>query len=115
MPEFALSCGPQQRLCIARTLAPEPELMLLDVPTSSLEPIATAKIEDLITKLSKDITILMVTHNMQQAARISGYTAHGSQMLPIGKGLERVGDHAASMAADVLFVVTGDPRRHKAR
>jgi len=75
MPAFALSGGQQQRLCIARTLAPEPELMLLDEPTSSLDPIATAKIENLITKLSKDVTILIVTHNLQQAARISDYTA----------------------------------------
>ncbi len=75
MPAFELSGGQQQRLCIARTLAPEPELLLLDEPTSSLDPIATAKIEDLITRLGKEVTILIVTHNMQQAARISDYTA----------------------------------------
>ena len=74
-PALELSGGQQQRLCIARTLAPEPELMLLDEPTSALDPIATAKIEELIAQLSKEITILIVTHNMQQAARVSDYTA----------------------------------------
>ncbi len=70
-----LSGGQQQRLCIARALAPGPELLLLDEPTSALDPIATARIEDLITELRKLITVLIVTHNMHQAARISNYTA----------------------------------------
>lgn len=75
-PAMELSGGQQQRLCIARALAPEPELLLLDEPTSALDPIATARIEDLLTELGKNITILIVTHNMQQAARVSDYTAY---------------------------------------
>ncbi|BAX82037.1 phosphate ABC transporter ATP-binding protein [Labilibaculum antarcticum] len=69
-----LSGGQQQRLCIARTLAYTPEIILLDEPTSALDPIATAKIEDLLVKLKKDFTIVLVTHNMSQAARISDYS-----------------------------------------
>ena len=75
-PAYHLSGGQQQRLCIARALATSPGILLLDEPTSALDPIATAKIEELITHLSKTTTILMVTHNMQQAARISDYTAY---------------------------------------
>ncbi|MCK9492796.1 MAG: phosphate ABC transporter ATP-binding protein PstB [Acholeplasmataceae bacterium] len=70
-----LSGGQQQRLCIARTLAMEPEVILMDEPTSALDPIATQKIEDLIRELKNDYTIIIVTHNMQQAARISDKTA----------------------------------------
>lgn len=69
-----LSGGQQQRLCIARALAIEPEIILMDEPCSALDPIATAKIEDLIDKLKKKYTVLIVTHNMQQAARVSDYT-----------------------------------------
>jgi phosphate transport system ATP-binding protein len=70
------SGGQQQRLCIARALATDPEIMLFDEPTSALDPIATASIEELITGLKKKVTILIVTHNMQQAARVSDYTAY---------------------------------------
>jgi phosphate transport system ATP-binding protein len=72
---LALSGGQMQRLCIARALATEPEILLFDEPTSALDPIATAKIEELITELRSRVTILIVTHNMQQAARVSDYTA----------------------------------------
>lgn len=72
---YALSGGQQQRLCIARTLAIEPEVLLLDEPCSALDPIATAKIEELILELKDSYTVLIVTHNMQQAARVSHYTA----------------------------------------
>ena len=72
---FALSGGQQQRLCIARSLAVEPDVMLFDEPCSAIDPIATAKIEDLIQTLKKNYTVLIVTHNMQQAARVSDFTA----------------------------------------
>jgi phosphate transport system ATP-binding protein len=71
-----LSGGQQQRLCIARALATDPELMLFDEPTSALDPIATGSIEELIAELKEKVTILIVTHNMQQAARVSDYTAY---------------------------------------
>jgi len=73
-PGSSLSGGQQQRLCIARALAVEPEVMLMDEPCSALDPIATAKIEELILELRKDLTIVIVTHNMQQAARVSEAT-----------------------------------------
>jgi phosphate transport system ATP-binding protein len=72
---LALSGGQQQRLCIARTLAVKPTVILMDEPASALDPISTAKIEELITELKKNYTIVIVTHNMQQAARISDKTA----------------------------------------
>lgn len=72
---FSLSGGQQQRLCIARALAVEPEVILFDEPCSAIDPIATAKIESLIHQLKKDYTVIIVTHNMQQAARVSDYTA----------------------------------------
>jgi phosphate transport system ATP-binding protein len=72
---MSLSGGQQQRLCIARAIAVEPEVILMDEPASALDPIATAKIEDLIDQLKERYTIVIVTHNMQQAARVSGYTA----------------------------------------
>jgi phosphate transport system ATP-binding protein len=75
MSAYSLSGGQQQRLCIARALAPDPEMLLLDEPTSALDPIATARIEELITRIASNVTIMIVTHNMQQAARISNYTA----------------------------------------
>lgn len=71
---LGLSGGQQQRLCIARTLAVEPEIILMDEPCSALDPIATSKIEDLMNVLKKDYTVIIVTHNMQQAARVSDYT-----------------------------------------
>ena len=73
---FNLSGGQQQRLCIARALATRPEILLFDEPTSALDPIATASIERLIDELKQKVTILVVTHNMQQAARVSDYTAY---------------------------------------
>ncbi len=74
-PGMALSGGQQQRLCIARTIAVEPEVVLMDEPCSALDPIATLKIEDLMRSLAESFTIVIVTHNMQQAARVSDYTA----------------------------------------
>lgn len=72
---LGLSGGQQQRLCIARTIAIKPEIILMDEPASALDPIATLKIEDLMQELAKDYTIIVVTHNMQQAARVSDFTA----------------------------------------
>ena len=89
LPELAsnLSGGQQQRLCIARALATDPELLLFDEPTSALDPIATAAIEELIHELKQRVTILIVTHNMQQAARVSDYTAYMflGEMIEFGK------------------------------
>ena len=72
---LGLSGGQQQRLCIARALAVEPRIVLMDEPTSALDPISTARVEDLVGELKEDYTIVIVTHNLQQAARISDYTA----------------------------------------
>jgi phosphate transport system ATP-binding protein len=74
-PGMGLSGGQQQRLCIARALAIQPEILLMDEPTSALDPIASSKIEELISDLKKNLTVIIVTHNMQQAARVSDYTA----------------------------------------
>jgi phosphate transport system ATP-binding protein len=86
-PAYELSGGQQQRLCIARALAPKPKLLLLDEPTSALDPIATAKIEELMDSLVKDVTILIVTHNLSQAARISKHTAfmHMGNLIEFGE------------------------------
>jgi len=73
---MALSGGQQQRLCIARAVAVKPDVLLLDEPTSALDPISTAKIEELITELKAEYTIAIVTHNMQQAARVSDFTGY---------------------------------------
>lgn len=81
---LSLSGGQQQRICIARALAVEPEVLLMDEPTSALDPISTMKIEDLVTELKEKYTIVMVTHNMQQASRVSDKTAFFLQ----GKVLE---------------------------
>jgi len=83
-PGTALSGGQQQRLCIARAIAAEPEVLLMDEPCSSLDPISTSKIEDLIAELKQTYTVLIVTHNMQQAARASDYTA----MMYLGRVIE---------------------------
>jgi phosphate transport system ATP-binding protein len=98
-PGGALSGGQQQRLCIARCLALEPEVVLMDEPCSSLDPVATAKIEELIHGLRERYTIVIVTHSMQQAARVSDYTA----FLNVGELVEY--DHA-----DVIFTKPSDPR-----
>ena len=74
-PGMSLSGGQQQRLCIARALAVQPEVLLMDEPASALDPIATQKIEELVVELKRDYTIVIVTHNMQQAARVSDQTA----------------------------------------
>jgi len=84
---MGLSGGQQQRLCIARTLAIQPEVILMDEPCSALDPIATAKIEDLINDLKKNYTVVIVTHNMQQAARVSDYTGffYLGELIEFGK------------------------------
>ena len=74
-PGMGLSGGQQQRLCIARALAMQPEILLMDEPTSALDPIASSKIEELVHNMKRDLTVVIVTHNMQQAARVSDYTA----------------------------------------
>jgi phosphate transport system ATP-binding protein len=74
-PGMGLSGGQQQRLCIARALAMQPEILLMDEPTSALDPTASSKIEELVYNLKKNLTIIIVTHNMQQAARVSDYAA----------------------------------------
>jgi phosphate transport system ATP-binding protein len=73
---LSLSGGQQQRLCIARGIAVKPKVLLLDEPCSALDPISTAKIEELIAELKKDYSVVIVTHNMQQAARVSDFTAY---------------------------------------
>ncbi len=86
-PATALSGGQQQRLCIARTLAPQPEVVLLDEPTASLDPIGTARIEELVHDLKREYTVVIVTHNMQQAARVSDRTAffYLGELIEIGE------------------------------
>lgn len=94
-----LSGGQQQRLCIARALAVEPEVLLMDEPTSALDPISTAKIENLIQELKNDYTIVMVTHNMQQAARVSDVTSFFLD-----------GELIESNKTDILFSIPTDKR-----
>jgi len=96
---LSLSGGQQQRLCIARTVAVNPEVILLDEPCSALDPISTAKIEELIEELKADYTIIMVTHNMQQAARVSGFTA-----------FMYLGDLVEFDATEQIFTSPRDPR-----
>ena len=84
---LALSGGQQQRLCIARAIAAEPEILLMDEPTSAIDPVATLKIEELMDELRERFTIVIVTHNMQQAARISDFTAffYKGQIIEFGE------------------------------
>ncbi len=98
-PGASLSGGQQQRLCIARALALEPEVLLMDEPCSSLDPIATAKIEELIRELSERYTVVMVTHNMQQAARVADLTA-----------FFYLGELVEFASTDDLFTGPADPR-----
>jgi phosphate transport system ATP-binding protein len=101
---LALSLGQQQRLCIARVIAGKPEVILMDEPASALDPIATLKIEDLMHELVKDYTIVIVTHNMQQAARVSDYTA----FFMLGKN--QVGTLIEYAATRTIFTVPHDKR-----
>ena len=101
---LSLSGGQQQRLCIARALAVEPEVLLMDEPCSALDPIATAKVEHLITDLASEVTIVLVTHNMFQAARVSDYVA----VLLMGE--DRVGELVESGPAEQVLRSPSDPR-----
>jgi phosphate transport system ATP-binding protein len=101
---LSLSGGQQQRLCIARALAVRPEMLLMDEPCSALDPIATAKVEQLITGLAREVTVVLVTHNMFQAARVSDYVA---VML---MGEDRVGELVEAGAADEVLHSPHDPR-----
>jgi phosphate transport system ATP-binding protein len=105
---LALSGGQQQRLCIARCLAVEPDVILMDEPCSSLDPIATAKIEDLMEELKRDYTIVIVTHNMQQAARASDMTAFITT--DVQDDSSRVGHLVEYDKTEKLFTNPADPR-----
>ncbi len=104
---YALSGGQQQRLCIARALAVEPDVVLMDEPCSALDPIATARIEDLMSELKVDYTIVIVTHNMQQAARVSDRTAFLTAEVDNG---QRVGRLVEFDDTKVMFTNPSDPR-----
>lgn len=101
---LALSGGQQQRLCIARALATKPEIILMDEPCSALDPIATLKIEDLMKELARDYTIVIVTHNMQQAARVADYTAF------LMMREDRAGELVEFSETDLLFTTPKDKR-----
>jgi phosphate transport system ATP-binding protein len=105
---YALSGGQQQRLCIARCLAIQPDVLLMDEPCSALDPIATARIEDLMTDLKRDYTIVIVTHNMQQAARVSDMTAF--MTAEIDENQHRVGHLVEYDTTDKMFTNPSDPR-----
>jgi phosphate transport system ATP-binding protein len=105
---FALSGGQQQRLCIARCIAVEPDVILMDEPCSALDPIATAKIEDLMEELKREYTIVIVTHNMQQAARASDRTAFITT--DVGEEGKRIGRLVEFDETSKLFTQPSDPR-----
>jgi phosphate transport system ATP-binding protein len=105
---FALSGGQQQRLCIARCLAVEPDVILMDEPCSALDPIATSRIEDLMSDLKRNYTIVIVTHNMQQAARVSDMTAF--MTAEVDEQDHRVGKLVEYDATDRIFTNPSDPR-----
>jgi phosphate transport system ATP-binding protein len=105
---YALSGGQQQRLCIARCLAVEPDVMLMDEPCSALDPIATSRIEDLMSDLKRDYTIVIVTHNMQQAARVSDMTAFMTAEVDADE--HRVGRLVEYDATEKIFTNPSDPR-----
>ena len=103
-PATRLSGGQQQRLCVARALAVEPEVLLMDEPCSALDPVATAKIEALITDLAQELTIVLVTHNMFQARRVSDRTA----VFLLDD--DRVGELVEEGPTETIFTVPSDPR-----
>jgi phosphate transport system ATP-binding protein len=105
---MALSGGQQQRLCIARTISTRPDVILMDEPCSALDPIATAKIEDLMQELVADYTIVIVTHNMQQAARVSDRTAFFT--VELGEGGSRTGTLVELDATNTIFTNPSDER-----
>jgi phosphate transport system ATP-binding protein len=106
---FGMSGGQQQRLCIARALAVEPDVVLMDEPCSALDPISTGRIEDLMLELKNDYSIVIVTHNMQQAARVSDTTAFFIVDLQAGED-KRVGRLVEHAPTDQIFTNPGDPR-----
>ncbi|HEX2050361.1 MAG TPA: phosphate ABC transporter ATP-binding protein PstB [Actinomycetota bacterium] len=107
---LSLSGGQQQRLCIARALATEPDVLLMDEPASALDPIATARIEELMHELKRDYTIVVVTHNMQQAARVSDMTAFLSVEGSEDEGRPRTGVLVEYDRTDRIFTAPSDPR-----
>ncbi len=107
---LTLSGGQQQRLCIARTLAVEPEVILMDEPCSALDPISTAKLEDLMDELKSDYTIVIVTHNMQQARRVSDWTACMMLDDEAARDGKRIGILAEFSPTSDLFTKPKDPR-----
>jgi phosphate transport system ATP-binding protein len=106
---YSLSGGQQQRLCIARTIAVRPEVILMDEPCSALDPIATARIEDLMQQLRQDFTIIIVTHNMQQAARVADRTAFFTAQAAEGSG-DRTGLLVEYDLTAKLFSTPSDQR-----